>query len=136
VPNFKPDVVAFVGYLIAHDSHHRGQISMLARQVGHPLPGQSGLWAVGVGRDMARLRLHPMSRQFRWLARVAGCPRHLPFVRLFRGRAKRSARRFTWKPLPFAILRFNDEAPNSWNIYHCEKKGLLLVRPLEALPVY
>jgi uncharacterized damage-inducible protein DinB len=34
VPNFKPDLVAFTGYLIAHDSHHRGQISMLARQMG------------------------------------------------------------------------------------------------------
>ena len=49
VPHFKPDVVAFVGYLIAHDSHHRGQIAMLARQVGHPLPPQTGfgLWEWG-----------------------------------------------------------------------------------------
>jgi uncharacterized damage-inducible protein DinB len=49
VPHFKPDVVAFVGYLIAHDSHHRGQIAMLARQVGHPLPLQTGfgLWEWG-----------------------------------------------------------------------------------------
>ena len=39
-----------------------------------------------------------------------------------------AARKYSWKPLEFAILRFNDEAPNSWNIYHCEKKGLLLVR--------
>ena len=54
VPNFKPDVVAFVGYLIAHDSHHRGQISMLARQVGHPLPPKVGfgLWEWGaIWRD-------------------------------------------------------------------------------------
>jgi hypothetical protein len=28
----------------------------------------------------------------------------------------------------FAIVKFNDEAPKSWNIYHTEKKGLLLVR--------
>jgi hypothetical protein len=42
-------VVAFVGYLIAHDSHHRGQIAMLARQVGHPLPAKvgCGLWERG-----------------------------------------------------------------------------------------
>src|SRR3989440_11822031 len=33
-----------------------------------------------------------------------------------------------WKPLQFAILRFNDEAPKSWNIYHAEKRGVLLVR--------
>lgn len=49
VPHFKPDAVAFVGYLIAHDSHHRGQIAMLARQVGHALPAQTGfgLWEWG-----------------------------------------------------------------------------------------
>jgi uncharacterized damage-inducible protein DinB len=49
VLNFKPNVVAFVGYLIAHDAHHRGQISMLARQVGHPLPPKVGfgLWEWG-----------------------------------------------------------------------------------------
>jgi uncharacterized damage-inducible protein DinB len=49
VPHFKPGVVAFVGYLIAHDSHHRGQMAMLARQVGHPLPLQTGfgLWEWG-----------------------------------------------------------------------------------------
>ena len=33
-----------------------------------------------------------------------------------------------WKPVTFAIVKFNDEAPKSWNIYHTEKKGLLLVR--------
>jgi uncharacterized damage-inducible protein DinB len=49
VPNFKPDVVSFVGYLIAHDSHHRGQMAMLARQVGHPLSAKAGfgLWEWG-----------------------------------------------------------------------------------------
>jgi uncharacterized damage-inducible protein DinB len=49
VKNFKPDVAAFFGYLIAHDSHHRGQIAMLARQVGHPLPQKAmfGMWEWG-----------------------------------------------------------------------------------------
>jgi hypothetical protein len=28
----------------------------------------------------------------------------------------------------FAIVKFNEEAPKSWNIYHAEKKGVLLVR--------
>lgn len=37
-------------------------------------------------------------------------------------------RRLTWHSLEFAIVRFNDAAPNSWNIYHSEKKGVLLVR--------
>jgi uncharacterized damage-inducible protein DinB len=49
VPNFKPDVVAFTGYLIAHDSHHRGQIAMLARQLGMPVDSKTsfGLWEWG-----------------------------------------------------------------------------------------
>lgn len=38
IKGFRPDVASFIGYLIAHDSHHRGQISMLARQTGHGLP--------------------------------------------------------------------------------------------------
>jgi hypothetical protein len=33
-----------------------------------------------------------------------------------------------WKPVEFAIVRFNDEAPQSWNIYHTDKRGLLLLR--------
>src|SRR5271156_89036 len=32
ISNFRPDVTPFFGYLIAHDAHHRGQITMLARQ--------------------------------------------------------------------------------------------------------
>jgi uncharacterized damage-inducible protein DinB len=49
VPNFKPDAVAFAGYLIAHDAHHRGQIAMLARQLGMPVPSKTafGLWEWG-----------------------------------------------------------------------------------------
>ena len=33
-----------------------------------------------------------------------------------------------WKPVEFAIVRFNDDAPASWNIYHGAKRGVLLVR--------
>jgi len=49
IKGFKPDVAAFFAYLIAHDAHHRGQISMLARQVGHPLPQKAmfGMWEWG-----------------------------------------------------------------------------------------
>jgi hypothetical protein len=38
VKGFRPDVAGFFGYLIAYDAHHRSQITMLARQIGHPLP--------------------------------------------------------------------------------------------------
>lgn len=33
-----------------------------------------------------------------------------------------------WKPVPFAIVRYNDDAPKSWNVYHSEKRGVYLVR--------
>jgi hypothetical protein len=36
-------------------------------------------------------------------------------------------KKLLWKSVGFAIVKFNDEAPKSWNIYHTEKKGLLLV---------
>src|SRR5271165_5877881 len=39
-----------------------------------------------------------------------------------------SGKKSTWQTIQFGIVKFNDVAPNSWNIYHGEKKGLLLVR--------
>jgi uncharacterized damage-inducible protein DinB len=49
IKGFRPDVAGFIGYLIAHDAHHRGQIAMLARQSGHPLPQKAmfGMWEWG-----------------------------------------------------------------------------------------
>lgn len=49
VRSFRPDVAGFIGYLVAHDAHHRGQIAMLARQLGHPLPQKTmfGMWEWG-----------------------------------------------------------------------------------------
>jgi len=37
-------------------------------------------------------------------------------------------KKVVWKSVQFAIVRFNDEAPKSWNIYHTEKRGILLVK--------
>ena len=36
--------------------------------------------------------------------------------------------KLVWKSVQFAIVRYNDDAPASWNIYHGERKGVLLVR--------
>jgi len=49
IKGFKPDVSSFLGYLFAHDAHHRGQVMMLARQTGHALPqsAQFGMWEWG-----------------------------------------------------------------------------------------
>jgi len=46
----------------------------------------------------------------------------------FKFNHSRVRRKLLWKSVGFAIVKFNDEAPKSWNIYHTEKKGLLLVR--------
>ena len=50
VKGFRPDVAGFLGYLISHDAHHRGQITMLARQLGHPISQKAmfGMWEWGV----------------------------------------------------------------------------------------
>jgi hypothetical protein len=42
--------------------------------------------------------------------------------------AKPAGEKTLWKQVQFAIVRFNDEAPQSWNIYHTEKRGVLLVK--------
>ncbi len=33
-----------------------------------------------------------------------------------------------WRSVSFAILKFDGEAPKSWNLYHGEKRGWILVR--------
>jgi uncharacterized damage-inducible protein DinB len=49
IKGFKPDVASFFTYLVAHDAHHRGQMTMLSRQVGHPVlqSVMFGLWEWG-----------------------------------------------------------------------------------------
>ena len=42
--------------------------------------------------------------------------------------AQTGEKKQTWKSVEFAIVKFNDEAPKSWSMYHTEKKGVLLLR--------
>jgi uncharacterized damage-inducible protein DinB len=50
IKGFKPHAVAFVGYLISHESHHRGQAGWALKFSGAPLDQKTafGLWEWGV----------------------------------------------------------------------------------------
>jgi uncharacterized damage-inducible protein DinB len=50
VKGFKPHAAAFLGYLISHESHHRGQAGWVLKLSGHPLNQKTafGLWEWGV----------------------------------------------------------------------------------------
>ena len=50
IKGFKPHAAAFVGYLISHESHHRGQIALTLKQAGKPLDKKIGygMWEWGV----------------------------------------------------------------------------------------
>lgn len=44
--NFQTDPFHILSYFVAHEAHHRGQLCLVARQLGHKLPKEvtSGLW--------------------------------------------------------------------------------------------
>jgi uncharacterized damage-inducible protein DinB len=50
VKGFKPHAAAFVGYLVSHESHHRGQIALQLKLAEAPLSKKVGfgLWEWGV----------------------------------------------------------------------------------------
>jgi uncharacterized damage-inducible protein DinB len=50
IKGFKPHAAAFLGYLISHESHHRGQIILALKQSGHPIDKKIayGIWEWGV----------------------------------------------------------------------------------------
>jgi uncharacterized damage-inducible protein DinB len=50
VKGFKPHAPAFLGYLIAHESYHHGEIGIALAQLGYPLDRKTayGMWEWGV----------------------------------------------------------------------------------------
>ena len=50
IKGFKPHPQAFVGYLIAHESYHQGEICVALQQSGHALDKKTafGMWEWGV----------------------------------------------------------------------------------------
>lgn len=50
IKGFKPHPQAFLGYLIAHEAHHRGQAELILRLLGTPISDKTsyGMWEWGV----------------------------------------------------------------------------------------
>jgi uncharacterized damage-inducible protein DinB len=50
VRGFKPHPMAFLGYMVSHESHHRGQIAVALKGAGHALDRKTafGIWEWGV----------------------------------------------------------------------------------------
>jgi uncharacterized damage-inducible protein DinB len=50
IKGFKPHAVAFMGYMVSHESHHRGEIGLLLSQMGQRIDKKVdyGMWEWGV----------------------------------------------------------------------------------------
>ena len=76
IKGFKPHAVAFLGYLISHESHHRGQAGWALKLSGHPLDQKTafGLWEWGSALIKTFLQACTRSRT---MLSFDDCDRHL-----------------------------------------------------------
>lgn len=81
-----------------------------------------------MGHVVARMRFRKVKIAGLATARSLGAVLALVLLPCLASAQAEPPKKVTWKSVEFAIVRFNDQAPNSWNIYHSEKKGVLLVR--------
>jgi hypothetical protein len=83
---------------------------------------------VGTGHVVGRMRFRKLKIGGLPMECVLGVVLALLLLPCLAAAQAAPPQKVTWKSVEFAIVRFNDQAPNSWNIYHSEKKGILLVR--------
>ena len=71
IKGFKPHAVAFLGYLISHESHHRGQAGWALKASGKPARSKNRLRPLGMGRALkprVRDSTHPAAASQAWPA--------------------------------------------------------------------
>jgi hypothetical protein len=61
--NFPTDLVHFLNYFVAHEAHHRGQLCMLARQMGQRLPGRVTAGPLAMVEASSRVKLTAKKRE-------------------------------------------------------------------------
>jgi hypothetical protein len=72
---------------------------------------------------------HRKAKRIMWIAAAASLTVDSRLIAVAPVAAQtETTKKSIWHSIQFGIVKFNDVAPNSWNIYHGEKKGLLLVR--------
>src|SRR5258707_3457452 len=90
--------------------------------------GEDGFPLVGAEQPVAlvryrKVKIPSLAKQFTLIAMLACL--FLPYLAPAQAEAPKKR---PCKPAEFAILRFNDQAPNSWTTDHSTKKDILLVR--------
>jgi hypothetical protein len=85
-----------------------------------------GFRFVGVGQTVEGMRIHALGAILRKILHMT-LFLSLALAANSAAQAPAPPQKQVWKPVLFAIIKYNDEAPKSWNLYHTDKKGVLLL---------